>query len=205
MRTAPAETLEREESTGTDQALAEWVEELAGRLQAGESVDLEACTRTHPEWAERLGRLRPAIEVMAGLGRSAAGDGAPGTTAGTGSAVGSPCVLGDYRIIREVGRGGMGVVYEAQQISLNRRVALKVLPFATAADPRQLQRFQVEAQAAACLHHTHIVPAHAVGSERGVPFYAMQYIEGHSLAELIAELRRLEGLDPAGGRSFQPL
>ncbi len=201
MMTAPAETLEREESTGTDPALADWVEELAGRLQAGESVDLEACTRAHPEWAERLGRLLPAIEVMADLGRPAAADGAPGTTAGTGSAVASPCVLGDYRIIREVGRGGMGVVYEAEQISLNRRVALKVLPFATAADPRQLQRFQLEAQAAACLHHTHIVPVHAVGSERGVPFYAMQYIEGHSLAELIAELRRLEGLDPAGRRA----
>jgi serine/threonine-protein kinase len=98
----------------------------------------------------------------------------------------------------------MGVVYEAQQISLNRRVALKVLPMAAAADPRQLQRFQLEAQAAACLHHTHLVPVHAVGSERGVPYYAMQYIEGHSLAELIAELRQLEGLDPVSRRAGGP-
>src|SRR5947209_985944 len=103
--------------------------------------------------------------------------------------------LGDFRLLREVGRGGMGIVYEAQQISLDRRVALKVLPMAAAMDGKQLQRFQLEAHAAACLHHTNIVPVHAVGCERGVPFYAMQYIEGRSLAQLIAELRRLEGVD----------
>ena len=91
----------------------------------------------------------------------------------------------------------MGVVYEAEQISLGRRVALKVLPFAAAIDAKQLQRFQLEAQAAACLHHTNIVPVHAVGCERGVPFYAMQFIEGRSLAQVIAELRRLDGLDLA--------
>src|SRR4029077_5754044 len=92
-----------------------------------------------------------------------------------------------------IGRGGMGVVYEAQQLSLDRRVALKVLPTAAALDSKQLQRFQLEAQAAACLHHTNIVPVHAVGCERGVPFYAMQYIEGRSLAQLVAELRRRRG------------
>src|SRR5207253_887605 len=105
-------------------------------------------------------------------------------------------VLGDYQLLREVGRGGMGVVYEAQQLSLHRRVALKVLPFAAAVDARQLQRFQLEAQAAACLHHTNVVPVHAVGCERGVHYYAMQFIEGRSLAELIKELRRPEGLEP---------
>ena len=78
-------------------------------------------------------------------------------------------------------------------------MALKVLPFAAALDARQMQRFQLEAQAAACLHHTHIVPVHAVGCERGVHFYAMQFIEGRSLAAMIAELRRLDGLDPADG------
>ena len=93
----------------------------------------------------------------------------------------------------------MGVVYEAEQISLRRRVALKVLPFAAALDPRQLQRFQVEAQAAACLHHPHIVPVYGVGCERGVHYYAMQLIEGQSLAAMIAELRRLDGLDPPDG------
>jgi WD40 repeat protein/serine/threonine protein kinase len=97
--------------------------------------------------------------------------------------------LGDFRIVREIGRGGMGVVYEAVQISLGRKVALKVLPFAAALDQKQLQRFKNEAQAAATLHHTNIVPVHAVGTERGVHYYAMQFIEGQSLALIIHETR----------------
>src|SRR5262249_52088748 len=96
----------------------------------------------------------------------------------------------------EIGRGGMGVVYEAEQRSLNRRVALKVLPLAAALDARQLQRFQLEAQAAACLHHNNIVPVFTVGTEGGVPFYAMQFIEGRSLADVSDELGRAEGLEP---------
>ena len=96
--------------------------------------------------------------------------------------------LGDFRLLREIGRGGMGVVYEAEQVSLQRRVALKVLPFAAALDPRQMQRFKNEALAAAHLRHDHIVPVHAVGEERGVHYYAMQLIEGRSLAALISEL-----------------
>src|SRR5262249_31084755 len=79
--------------------------------------------------------------------------------------------------------------YEAEQLSLRRRVALKVLPFAATLDPRQLQRFHNEAQAAACLHHTNIVPVHAVGCERGLHYYAMQFIDGRTLAEVIEGLR----------------
>ena len=97
--------------------------------------------------------------------------------------------LWDFRLLREVGRGGMGIVYEAEQISLGRRVALKVLPFAATMDPKQLQRFKNEAQAAAHLHHTNIVPVFGVGCERGVHYYAMQFIEGQTLAHVIADLR----------------
>lgn len=100
--------------------------------------------------------------------------------------------LGDYRIIREVGRGGMGVVYEAEQISLGRRVALKVLPFAAVLDSRQLQRFRTEAQAAALLHHQNIVPVYSVGNERGVHYYAMQFIDGFSLSQMIEQLKQIE-------------
>jgi serine/threonine protein kinase/Tfp pilus assembly protein PilF len=101
-------------------------------------------------------------------------------------------VLGDFRIIREVGRGGMGIVYEAEQLSLGRRVALKVLPFAAVMDSKRLQRFKNEAMAAAHLDHPNIVHVYFVGSERGVHFYAMQFIEGNTLAELITELQRTE-------------
>src|SRR6185295_12578759 len=103
--------------------------------------------------------------------------------------------LGDFQIVREIARGGMGIVYEAVQLSLGRRVALKVLPFAATLDSRQLQRFKNEAQAAALLHHTHIVPIYAVGCERGVHFYAMQLIEGQSLAAVIKQLRDQAGLN----------
>jgi len=104
--------------------------------------------------------------------------------------------LGDFRLLREIGRGGMGVVYEAEQISLRRRVALKVLPFAAALDPRQLQRFKNEALAAAHLRHENIVPVYMVGEERGVHYYAMQFVEGQSLAQLIVELKRQTSAPP---------
>ncbi len=104
-------------------------------------------------------------------------------------------ILGDYRLIREIARGGMGVVYEAEQISLNRRVALKILPFAAVLDQRQLKRFKTEAKAAASLDHPHIVNVYNVGNERGVHYYAMQYVEGHDVAELICQLRELSRAD----------
>src|SRR5262249_56743345 len=97
--------------------------------------------------------------------------------------------VGDFRIIREVGGGGMGVVYEAEQLSLRRTVALKVLRYGTLADETALLRFHREAETVAQLHHTNIVPIHAVGTEGGVHYYAMQFIEGRSLADFIAEAR----------------
>ena len=97
--------------------------------------------------------------------------------------------LGDFRLLREVGRGGMGVVYEAEQISLGRRVALKVLPFAAVLDSRQIARFKHEAQAAGQLNHPNIVSVFAVGVERGVHYYAMQFIDGQPLDRVVAEMR----------------
>ena len=83
----------------------------------------------------------------------------------------------------------MGVVYEAEQSSLGRRVALKVLPFAAVMDPKQLARFTNEARAAAALNHPNIVPVYGVGNERGVHYYSMQFINGQPLDRLIQELR----------------
>jgi serine/threonine protein kinase len=98
--------------------------------------------------------------------------------------------LGDFRLLREIGRRGMGIVYEAEQLTLQRRVALKVLPFAAAIDAKHVLRFKNEALAAGMLNHAHIVPVHSVGNERGVHFYSMQLVEGQSLASLITGLRQ---------------
>jgi serine/threonine protein kinase len=106
--------------------------------------------------------------------------------------------LGDYRVIREVGRGGMGVVYEAEQLPLGRRVALKVLPSAASLDSRQRQRFQLEAQAVALLQHENIVAVYGVGCDQGVSYYAMQFIDGRSLAEIIREFRAADRAERAG-------
>ena len=109
--------------------------------------------------------------------------------------------LGDYRILREVGRGGMGVVYEAEQESLGRRVALKILPDAALADAQQVLRFQREARAAARLHHTNIVPVFGVGQDDGHHYYVMQFIPGMGLDAVMHELRRLRrGPEPAARR-----
>ena len=94
--------------------------------------------------------------------------------------------LGDFRLLREIGRGGMGIVYEAEQISLGRRMALKVLPLFDALDPRQLLRFHNESRAAASLKHPNIVSVHSIGFERGLHYYAMDYIDGRTLADVIA-------------------
>jgi len=166
-------------------------DEFLERLDRGERPEVEDYARRYPEAAAVIRQVFPALEVIRRPPRD-------GTALCEGIDLPSPAgCLGDFRIVREIGRGGMGIVYEAQQVSLGRRVALKVLPLAAALDSKQLQRFQLEAQAAACLHHTNIVPVHAVGCERGVPFYAMEYIDGCSLAQLIAELRRLDGQDRA--------
>src|SRR5262245_29528298 len=98
--------------------------------------------------------------------------------------------LGDFEIVREIGRGGMGVVFEARQVSLNRPVALKVLSGSLGLSAQAVPRFRREAEAAAKLHHTNIVPIYATGAENGTHFYAMELIDGPSLDSVIRQLRQ---------------
>src|SRR5579864_2962962 len=107
-----------------------------------------------------------------------------------------PQRLGDFEIVREVGRGGMGVVYEARQVSLNRKVALKVLGGGLGLTAKAVQRFQREAEAAAKLHHTNIVPVYATGEQDGSHFYAMELIEGPSLDQVLRQLRQARAGTP---------
>jgi serine/threonine protein kinase len=175
-------------STNGSAGLEDLLEECVGRLEAGEALDVAAFAAAHPEHEEQLRRVLPTLLVLADLGRSVGTGGATPPSAGADCELASG-MLGEFRILREVGRGGMGLVYEAEQASLGRRVALKVLPFAATMDPRQLQRFHNEARAAASLDHPHIVKVHAVGQERGVHYYAMQFIDGQTLADLIGQQR----------------
>jgi serine/threonine protein kinase len=156
------------------------VQDYQSILEGGGRPDRRALLEAHADLAELLPSYLDTLDALhAGTERFAA----------AGGLLAAGSVLGDYRIVREIGRGSMGVVYEAVQISLGRRVALKVLPLAGALDERHLARFKNEAQAVAQLHHTNIVSVFGVGCERGVHFYAMQLIEGQTVAELIAQLR----------------
>jgi eukaryotic-like serine/threonine-protein kinase len=156
--------------------------------------ELESGRRpSRQEWLARYPQLQPALgDCLDGVNlmhqaATAMRPAEPNAAAlGIGLQSGAP--IGDFEIVREIGRGGMGIVYEAIQLSLGRHVALKTLPFAAGLDPKYLQRFRQEAQAAAQLHHANIVPVYAVGCERGVNFYAMQLIDGQSLDCIIRQL-----------------
>jgi eukaryotic-like serine/threonine-protein kinase len=164
--------------------LAELVEQFIDRLHSNEAVDPWEFAAEHPEHAEALLALLPAATTMAQLRRSAIQHAVPPSHVCLDTDV-----IGDYQIVRELGRGGMGVVYEAEQLSTGRKVALKVLPLSSATDPKQIERFRIEAQAAAALDHEHIVPVYEIGCERMVHFYAMRFVDGCSLAALIQEAR----------------
>ena len=152
-------------------------------VEAGRQPDRRAYFARIPELQEALAECFDGIDLAHGAGLALR----PAPAMMVEEAASMP--LGDFQIVREIGRGGMGIVYEAIQLSLGRRVALKVLPFAAALDAKHLQRFKTEAHAAAQLHHTSIVPVYAVGCERGMHFYAMQLIEGRPLDQVIREQR----------------
>ncbi len=170
-------------------------EEFADRYRRGERPALKEYTDRYPELADDIRELFPAMvkveraEVVRQVEEKL-------ETGDSRSANPPPSQIGDYRILREIGRGGMGVVFEAEQVSLGRRVALKVLPRQMSSDRIVLERFRREARAAARLHHTNIVPVYDVGQDGDVRFYAMQFIQGQGLEAVITELRRLR--DRAG-------
>jgi serine/threonine protein kinase len=178
-----------------DPRLLRAAQEYLAALEAGQRPDRGAFVARFPDLAGELETYLDALDLFHAA--------APATALPTPAAVPSAEPLGDFRIVREIGRGGMGTVYEAVQLSLGRKVALKVLPFASALDTKQLLRFKNEAQAAAQLHHTNIVPVYAVGCERGVHYYAMQLIDGQNLADLIRQLAS-GGRDLASGGREPP-
>src|SRR5437667_4712469 len=176
------------------------VEEVANsflaRYRRGERPSLEEVAALHPELAAEIRELLPALIAMEKVGSLG---GAPERAVAEAPGEGGHCprLLGEYRILRKVGSGGMGIVYEAVQESLGRHVALKVLPRQELAQPTYLERFQREARAAARLHHTNIVPVFGVGEDTGIHYYAMQFIQGQGLDEVLQEVRRLRNIETA--------
>ncbi len=173
------------------QQIAELLDRYATHLECGNETAAALLLERNPQlgasWSEHLEMLQALcrasrdaeLKQKTGQPRTAGQGESNDVNAGHSQ-------LGDYRLGREIGRGGMGIVYEATQISLRRKVALKVLPFAAVLDKQQVARFRNEAQAAASLHHPHIVPVYAVGCERGVHYYSMQLIDGQTLDQVFA-------------------
>jgi predicted Ser/Thr protein kinase len=180
-------------STEREERLHEVLLDYLEAEARGQAPDLRRFLDEHAEFADQLADFlacRQRVESIVAPLRAGAGSvsdsGSTGSVAYISGAE-DASRLGDFRLVREIGRGGMGIVYEAEQLSLNRRVAVKVLPFAAALVPKQLHRFKNEARTAALLHHPNIVPVYAVGCESGVHYFVMQFIEGRSLAALIAK------------------
>ena len=172
-------------------------EEFLERHRRGERPSVAEFAARAPERAGQLRELLSVLLLVEGL--RPMGDETVGTPAHPGPTGVEQGIerLGDYRIVREVGRGGMGVVYEAEQISLGRRVALKVLAPGIARSASQIQRFLREARSAAQLHHANIVPVFGVGDQNGLYFYAMQFIRGQGLDKVLEEVKRQKGRLPA--------
>ncbi len=171
-----------------DERLALLLADLTDQVHAGQPVDLPQVCAEHPELADELRELWGAVMLA-----DAAGSHAPPVTMSSGASREAssisfelPCRFGDYELLEELGRGGMGIVYRAWQISLNREVALKMILRGSHATETDRRRFQAEAEAAAKLNHPGVVPVYEVGELDGHPYFSMKYVLGQTLAQRLS-------------------
>ena len=190
---------EQNDERATVEMLAE---EFRTRLRSGEHPSIAEYVEKYPKHADDINDVFPAVQAMEQLRRNDDAERQVGQQR-VAAVRPDPDQIGDYRIVREIGRGGMGIVYEAEQQSLKRRVAVKVLAASLSDSPIQLQRFRREAKSAGSLHHTNIVPVFGVGRSKGVHYYVMQFIEGVGLDSVLAELNLLCP-DSRGSRDADP-
>jgi serine/threonine protein kinase len=179
-----------------DSLLAKLAEDFTARVRQGESPDIEAYALRYPQVAGRIRELFPTLLLLEGAAKTC--ETVTGVLGPAGLAAGA--IFGQYRIQRELGRGGMGIVYEAVHVLHEKRVALKVLPLQTPADARQLERFFREARIAAGLNHPNIVPVFDVGHVDNAAYFAMKYVEGHSLDRILRLMQ--SRADPASPPAF---
>ena len=169
-------------SGSNDSKMWRLVNEFTQRVEAGEYPTIDEYCQRYPELADEISELLPTVvqlENLQSTAKTAASDSPP-----------LPEQVGDYRVLGEIGRGGMGVVYEAEHVSLGRKVALKVLPARLSDNVNALSRFRREAKTIAKLHHTNIVPLFEFGQDDGVAFLAMQLIQGQSLDHVVKDLSK---------------
>ncbi len=179
------------ESTADRNPFERLAEEFAARLRRGEHPSLNEYIERYPELADDIRDLFPALALVE-QNKPARQELNQALAASVPAARGSlPVQLGDYRILRYLGEGGMGVVYEAVRESLRSHVALKVMHPQYRNCPNYLRRFHTEARSAARLHHTNIVSVFDYGEHDGVCYYAMQYIAGQSLDKVLEDIRQL--------------
>jgi serine/threonine-protein kinase len=173
--------------SSVDEELAAILSDLMERARQGTAVDIETVVVQHPAFAAELRELWATVQIADDLGSGTADTLIPDGRPFEPVLGGLPRQFGDYELLEEIGRGGMGVVYKARQISLDRLVALKLILRGEFASPADLERFRVEASSAARLEHPHIVPVYQVGEFEGQPFFTMKYITGTTLARQLAD------------------
>jgi serine/threonine-protein kinase len=178
-----------------DEFLAQLLADLTEQAQRGVAVDIEAVAKQHPDLATELRSLWATAQFADDLGHITVDfgtdDEAPPElrhhdAGAVATRAGFPRRFGDYELLEEIGRGGMGVVYRARQLSLGRIVALKMILRGEFASPTDLARFRAEAAATAHLDHPHVVPVYEVGTHDGHPFFTMKLIDGSTLSRRLA-------------------
>ncbi|NNE00197.1 MAG: serine/threonine protein kinase [Pirellulaceae bacterium] len=169
-----------------DQRLADLLADLTDAICRGDVIDFDSVCSEHPDLAPDLRKLWGAVLVTDTAGAVLDEGPTGGDSLSRWRRLQLPATIGDYELIEEVGRGGMGVVFRARQVSLNREVAVKMILRGRLASDADLQRFLGEASATAKLEHPNIVPVYEVGDIEGRPFFSMQYVEGETLAQRLA-------------------
>jgi hypothetical protein len=169
-----------------DEQLAKCISDLMDRLQQGQALSLSEACLQYPLFANDLRDLWGTILVTDAIGAASS---STSNRADHGSAadIALPCTIGDYELIEEVGRGGMGVVYRAMQQSLGREVAIKMIQTNRSGSSDEMTRFFVEAESTARLNHPNIVPVFEVGQLQGRPFFSMEFIRGQTLLARISQ------------------